>query len=260
MVMAQLGDLIAAISNGTVEIIDLTNKLTENTPSLTLPDPFPSPAPFALEEIARYDERGPVWRANDIHIGEHTGTHLDVPIHWITGREGRDVSQTPLPRLVGPAVVVDFSAEAAADPDFLATVDHFKAWQAHYGDFPENGWLLVRTGWAVHSQDAEKFINADSEGMHTPGFAPECARWLAEETRISGVGVETMGLDAGRGHSLEPEMPMHWYLLGNDKYGITSLQNLDRLPVTGAVIVVAPLPILGGTGSPARVLALVERD
>ncbi|WP_349427824.1 cyclase family protein [Microbacterium sp. LWS13-1.2] len=258
--MAQLGDLLASISTGTVKIIDLTNKLTENTPSMTLPDPYPSPAPFELEEIAAYDERGPVWRANDIHISEHTGTHIDVPIHWITGRDGRDVSETPLPRLIGPAVVVDFAAEVAADPDFLVTVDHLQQWQAEHGDFPENAWVLVRTGWAAHSQNAEKFVNADSAGGHTPGFAPECARWLAEETPISGVGVETMGLDAGLAFGMEPAMPMHYYLLGNDKYGITSLQNLDRLPATGAMIVVAPLPIVGGTGSPARVLALVEHD
>lgn len=256
--MTHLTDLLTSIAGGRIEIIDLTNKLTENTPSLTLPEPYVSPAPYVLEEIAAYDHRGPAWRANDIRIGEHTGTHLDVPIHWITGREGTDVSETPLPRLIGPAVVVDFTAEAAADPDFLATVEHFERWQAVHGELPRNGWVLVRTGWSVHSQDAAKFINADSHGAHTPGFAPECARWLAEETHISGVGVETMGLDAGLGHDLEPEMPMHYYLMGNDKYGVTSLQNLDRLPVTGAVIIVAPLPIVGGTGSPARVLALVE--
>lgn len=257
--MGLLGNLLTSLSNGEVRIIDLTNKLTENTPSLTLPDPYQSPAPFVLEEIAAYDERGPVWRANDIHIGEHTGTHIDVAIHWVTGREGRDVAEAPLARLIGPAVVVDFTAEAAADPDFLVTVDHLKTWEAEHGEFPENSWVLFRTGWAVHSQDAEKFINADSQGSHTPGFSPDCARWLAE-TRISGVGVETMGLDAGLAHTMEPEMPMHYYLLGNDKYGITSLQNLDQLPTTGAVIVVAPLPIVGGTGSPARVVALVEKQ
>jgi len=257
--MTQLGNLLNSLSNGDVKIIDLTNKLTENTPSLTLPEPFPSPLPFSLDEIAAYDERGPMWAANDIHIGEHTGTHLDVPIHWLTGREGTDVSEAPLTRLVGPAVVIDFTAEAAADPDFLVTVDHLKAWVAEHGEFPDNAWLLFRTGWSVHSQNPTKFVNADSTGSHTPGFAAECARWLAEDTHISGVGVETMGLDAGLGHGLDPEMPMHYYLLGNDKYGITSLQNLDLLPTTGAVIVVAPLPIVGGTGSPARVIALVEQ-
>jgi kynurenine formamidase len=258
--MTTLDDLLVSLAAGKIEIIDLTNQLTENTPSLTLPSPYRSPAPFVLEELAAYDERGPAWKHHDIHVGEHTGTHLDVPIHWVTGRDGVDVSQVPLPRLVRPAVVLDVSAEAAADPDFLLDVGHVHAWEAEHGSVPEGAWILVRTGWAAYSQDAAKFINRDGSGSHTPGFTVAGARWLAEKAAIVGVGVETMGIDAGQAQTLEPPRPMHYYLLGNDKYGITSLQNLDRLPATGAVIIVAPLPIVGGTGSPARVLALVEHD
>ena len=127
-----------------------------------------------------------------------------------------------------------------------------------HGALPENGWAFFRTGWDAYSQDQERFTNADGTGSHTPGFTVACARWLAEETRISGVGVETIGIDAGQAGAMEPEMPMHYYLLGNNKYGVTSLQNLSKLPPTGAVVVVAPLPIVGGTGSPARVLSFVE--
>ena len=87
----------------------------------------------------------------------------------------------------------------------------------------------------------------------------ECARWLAEEAPIIGVGVETVGTDAGAAHSFDPAFPCHAFLLGAGKYGLTQLQNLDRLPPTGAVIVAGPLPIVGGLGQPARVLALVER-
>ncbi|WP_422758505.1 cyclase family protein [Paenarthrobacter sp. C1] len=257
--MALLNDLLNSLSTGKVEIVDLTNKLSANTPGLTLPEPFPSPHPFELEELAAYDDRGPVWKQHNIHVGEHTGTHLDVPIHWITGRDGTDVSELPLGRLVGPAVVLDLTEQVAANPDFLLEVAHVKAWEEKHGAIPDNAWLLLRTGWDEFSQDQEKFLNADETGPHTPGVSAECARWLAEDTRISGVGVETLGIDAGQAHGMEPEMPMHHYLLGNDKYGITSLQNLAQLPSAGAVIVVSPLPIVGGTGSPARVYALVDR-
>src|SRR6478735_2755756 len=88
----------------------------------------------------------------------------------------------------------------------------------------------------------------------------QSARWLAEETDIAGFGVETVGIDAGAGFSLEPPFPMHHFLLGNDKYGVTSLKNLHQLPAAGAFIVVTPLPIVGGTASPARVLAFVEES
>ncbi|WP_103663574.1 cyclase family protein [Microbacterium sp. CJ77] len=258
--MTTLVDLTGMLRAERVEIIDLTNKLTQNTPSLKLPFPFGSPAPFELEEISAYDDRGPGWKHNNIHIGEHTGTHLDVPIHWASGRDGDDVSQVPLTRLIGPAVVLDVTAEATEDADFLVDVHHVQAWEAQHGPLPPGAWLLVRTGWSAYSQDEAKFVNRDEIGPHTPGFTAACAKWLAESPMVVGVGVETLGIDAGQADKLTPPRPMHHFLLGGDTYGITSLQNLDRIPTTGAVIIVAPLPIVGGTGSPARVLALVERD
>ncbi|HTI19904.1 MAG TPA: cyclase family protein, partial [Kutzneria sp.] len=88
----------------------------------------------------------------------------------------------------------------------------------------------------------------------------ECAQWLAEETPIVGFGVETVGTDAGRAAELEPMFPCHNLLLGAGKFGLTQLRNLAELPPTGAVLVVSPLPIVGGTGSPARVYAFVERS
>jgi kynurenine formamidase len=140
------------------------------------------------------------------------------------------------------------------------TIEDIKAWEAEHGALPENAWVLLRTGWDKFSNDREAFLNVDETGSHTPGITAEAAKWLAEETKISGLGVETVGIDAGRGAELDPPFAAHYHLLGNDKYGITSLQNLDKLPATGAVIIVAPLPIVGGTGSPTRVLALVENS
>jgi kynurenine formamidase len=253
--MAVLRDLVAALSDGGVEVIDLTAPLTSQTPILTLPDPFGQTWPFTLTEISRYDERGPAWYWNNISTGEHTGTHLDAPIHWVTGRAGADVSQVPLARLIAPAVVLDRAADAAADADFLLEVDHVKAWEAENGPLPAGGWLLYRTGWDARADDPERFGN----GGRTPGISVECARWLAEEAPILGVGVETVGTDAGAAHSFDPPFPCHSFLLGNDRYGLTQLRNLAVLPPTGAVVITGPLPIVQGSGSPCRVLALVER-
>ena len=90
-------------------------------------------------------------------------------------------------------------------------------------------------------------------------MSPDCARWLADEAPILGMGVETVGTDAGAAHSFDPPFPCHAALMGSGKYGLTQLQNLAQLPPSGAVLVVAPLPIVSGSGSPARVLALVEK-
>jgi kynurenine formamidase len=257
--MPVLAELLAAVSDGRVEVLDLTAPLQESTPILMLPEPFGNTRPFRLTEISRYDERGPAWYWNDISTGEHVGTHFDAPIHWVTGRDGDDVSQVPPRRLIGPAAVLDVTERAAADPDFLLEVDHVREWEREHGPLPDGGWLLLRTGWDRRSADQAEFLNADETGPHTPGVSVECARWLAEESPVIGIGVETVGTDAGAAHSFEPAFPCHSYLLGAGKYGLTQLQNLASLPPTGAVVVAAPLPIVGGSGSPARVLALVER-
>ncbi|MGW0588740.1 cyclase family protein [Streptosporangium sp. NPDC002607] len=257
--MSVLRNLVESIRNGGIEVIDLTAPLSSETPILRLPEPFGNTVPFTLKEISRYDDRGPAWYWNDIVTGEHTGTHFDAPVHWVTGKDGEDVSQVPVDRLIAPAVVLDFAAEAAGDADFLLEIAHVKAWEEANGPLPEGGWLLYRTGWDARSHDQERFLNANETGPHTPGVSVECARWLAEETSIAGLGVETVGTDAGAAHGFDPAFPCHSFLLGAGKYGLTQLRNLDRLPVTGAVVVASPLPIVGGSGSPLRVLALVER-
>jgi kynurenine formamidase len=256
--MSVLNDLIAAIRDETIEVVDLTAPLNESTPVIRLPEPFGNSATFALREISRYDERGPAWYWNDISTGEHTGTHFDAPVHWVTGADLEDVSQVPPVRLLAPAAVLDFSDRAAADPDFLLEVAHIKQWEAEHGPLPDGGWLLYRTGWDARSNDQGDFLNADETGPHTPGVSVECARWLAQEAPIGGIGVETVGTDAGAAHSFDPPFPCHSALLGAGKYGLTQLRNLDLLPAQGSVVFAGPLPISGGSGSPCRALALVE--
>jgi len=257
--MSVLSALAEAIRSATVDVIDLTAPLSPSTPVLKLPEPFGNTVPFTLHEISRYDERGPAWYWNDITTGEHTGTHFDSPVHWVTGRDGQDVSQVPLTRLIAPAAVLDFSAQAAADADFLLEVDHIKEWESQHGALPEGGWLLYRTGWDARSHDQDTFLNANETGPHTPGVSVDCARWIAQEAPVTGFGVETVGTDAGAAHSFDPPFPCHSSMLGADKYGLTQLQNLALLPPQGAMIIVSPLPITGGSGSPCRALALVER-
>ncbi|RSM91743.1 cyclase family protein [Kibdelosporangium aridum] len=253
--MGLLDQLRDAISTRGIEVIDLTAPLSSSTPILQLPEPFSNTIPFQLEEISRYDEKGPAWYWNNIHTGEHTGTHLDVPVHWVSGKDGHDVSQVPIKTLVAPAVVIDVSSGVAGDEDFLLQIDDVKRWEAEHGALPDGGWLLVRSGWSARSDDAASFLNE----AHSPGMSAECAKWLAEDTPLTGVGVETVGTDAGAAHSFDPPFPCHNFMLGAGKHGLTQLRNLEALPATGTMLVVSPLPIVGGSGSPARVLALVER-
>ena len=257
--MSVLSSLASALSDGSIEIVDLTAPLSADTPVIQLPPEFAQTSGFELEEISRYDDRGPAWYWNNFRAGEHTGTHFDAPNHWVTGRNGDDVASVPARKLIAPAVVLDFSAQAAENPDFLLEIDHIREWESTHGELPAGGWMLFRTGWDSRSGSQQEFTNADETGPHTPGLSPECARWLSEESAVIGMGVETVGTDAGAAHSFDPPFPCHAGLMGHDKYGLTQLQNLALLPPTGAIVVAGPLPIVTGSGSPARVLALVER-
>lgn len=258
--MTVLDQLVAALKSSTVEIVDLTARLEATTPVIQLPEPFANTISFSLQEISRYDDRGPAWYWNNISTGEHTGTHFDAPVHWVTGASREDVAAVPLTCMIAPAVVLDFSKQAAADPDFLLETEHIAQWEAGHGPLPEGGWMLYRTGWDARSASQQDFLNANETGPHTPGVSVECARWLADEAPIVGIGVETVGTDAGTAHSFNPPFPCHSALLGAGKFGLTQLQNLAKLPPTGSVLIAGPLPIVGGSGSPARALALVERS
>ncbi|TFV43582.1 cyclase family protein [Blastococcus sp. TF02A_35] len=257
--MSILSSLAEALATARIEVVDLTAPLSSETPVIQLPEPFAQTATFQLEELSRYDDRGPAWYWNNFRTGEHTGTHFDAPNHWVTGQDGEDVASVAPRKLIAPAAVLDFSEQAAQDPDFLLEVDHVREWERTHGPLPEGGWLLFRTGWDARSESQQEFLNADDTGPHTPGLSVECARWLAEESPVIGLGVETVGTDAGAAHSFDPPFPCHSALMGSGKYGLTQLQNLAQLPPTGALLVAAPLPIVGGSGSPSRVLALVER-
>ena len=192
------------------------------------------------------------WYWNNFRVCEHTGTHFDAPIHWVTGKDLADNSLDLLPasNFIAPAVVVDISAQCAANPDYLLT-----AWEARHGAIPEGAWVLLRTDWS--KRGVEAYCNRREDGAHTPGPATDAVELMVER-RVMGFGVETIGTDAGQAHLLTPPYPAHTLLHGAGMYGLQCLENLDQLPATGAVVVATPLKIAGGSGSPLRVIALVE--
>jgi len=254
-------ELVKGISNGGIQIIDLTATLEPSTPTLQLPTEFGWGVswPFHIEEISRYNEKGPAWYWNNFKCGEHTGTHFDAPIHWVTGKdhENHATDTVPLDRFIGPACVIDASAESAADPDFLMTVDFVKAWEAVHGEIEAGSWVLYRSDWSKKT-DADEYLNMHEDGGHTPGWEPETIIFLAEERNVMGVGVETVGTDSGQASGQEPMFPCHNLMHGANKCGLAGLTNLDKLPPKGAVLIAPPLKIKDGSGSPARVLALIE--
>jgi kynurenine formamidase len=250
-------DLIAGLADGSVQVIDLTQPLSETTPVLVLPEPFANTPHLSRTNLSHFDDDGPAWAWDVLTLGEHTGTHFDAPIHWITGQDGEDVASVAPGRLAGPVAVVDKSAEVAADPGYLLTAADLDAYEAEHGKIAPGTWLVFGTGWGARAQDEAAFLNLGPEGPTSPGPDVSGARWLAEHPNVVGFGVETVGIDAGSAGGMDPGFPVHNFLLGAGRYGLTQLANVDALPASGALIVVAPLKLVRGTGAPSRVLAFV---
>jgi kynurenine formamidase len=252
--------LSAVAAQGGVRLVDVTQTLSPDFPPIVLPPEMGQSRPFRMEEISRYDDRGPAWYWNNVSFGEHTGTHFDAPIHWISGRDlpNNSTDTMPVEHFIAPACVIDCSDEAKRDADFLLTVTHIKAWEKRHGHIPVGSWVLMRTDWSKRT-DPVAYQNLDETGQHTPGPDPGCVRFLVQERDVLGFGTETIGTDAGQAAHLAPPYPCHYYMHGAGKYGLQCLCNLDRLPPTGALIVAAPLKILQGSGSPLRVFAVVPK-
>jgi kynurenine formamidase len=253
-----LMQLATALAGGKVRVVDLTQTLRPSTPVIQLPPPIAPSAPFSITEISRYDDRGPAWYWNNLNLGEHTGTHFDAPIHWVTGKDFKDgaTDTIPVSRFVAPAIVIDCSKEAAANEKFLCEPAHIEAWEKVHGRIPDGAWVLMRTDWSKRT-DPAKFQNMKDDGPNVPGPSVGCVKFLVEKRNVNGWGVEAIGTDAGQAFAFEPAFPAHHLMHGAKKLGLASLTNLDQLPPTGAILITAPLKIENGSGSPIRALALV---
>jgi kynurenine formamidase len=253
---ASLSGLMMAMATGDVEVVDLTHTLDPDFPVIILPPEFGQCARFRMEEISAYDGRGPAWKWHNISCCEHTGTHFDAPIHWVSGRDlpNNAVDTIPVERLIAPVCVIDCSAGAAANDDYELSVDDILAWELKHERIPSGCWVLMRTDWS--KRRGAEYLNMRDDGAHSPGPNPAAVRLLVERD-ILGFGTETVGTDAGQGFHFAPPNPAHFYFHGAGKYGLQCLSNVDQLPPTGAVLIAPPLKIKQGTGSPLRVMAMI---
>jgi len=186
-----------------------------------------------------------------IGMGEHQGTHLDAPIHFIDG--AMTMEAIPTEHLVVEAVVIDVTVAAEGDADYRLTVADLDAWVAANGPFPSGAFALMNSGWGSRWVDPTAYVNPGAEGRpHHPACTPEAATWLVEHGAI-GLGVDTLSVDNTAPSDIRS--PAHKVLHGAGRYVLENLANLDRLPARGILLVIGALPIVDGTAGPARVLA-----
>ena len=256
-----LGQLAAALATRRIRVVDLTQTLSPEFPQIALPPEMGQCWPFRIEEVSAYDARGPAWYWNNFSCGEHTGTHFDAPIHWISGKDLANNSVDTIPAAALRRAGVRDRLQRAGPgrrrlPDDASTTS--SASSRRTAASAQASWVLMRTDWSKRAGDAEAYQNFDETGQHTPGPSVEAVRFLVEQRDVLGFGSEAIGTDAGQGYHLRPPYPCHYYMHGAGRYGLQCLANLDLLPPTGALLICPPLKIEKGSGSPLRVLALVE--
>src|SRR5215813_6762244 len=145
-----LTQLLEELATGRLRVVDLTQPLSPQTPLLPLPPQFTNTPAFKIWELSHYDERGPAWYWNGFETGEHTGTHFDAPIHWVSGKDlpVNSVDKISPRKFVGPACVIDVRAEVQKNPDFLLTIERVEQWESLHGRIPAGAWLLLHTDWS----------------------------------------------------------------------------------------------------------------
>lgn len=236
------------VAAGQAKIIDLTHALNEKNPYW----PGDKYEPFRLRTIATIEQDGVLSKA--FSMPEHCGTHLDAPNHFEKGQPS--VDRIALKDLVGPGVVIDVSAEATRDADFMLEAEHVRAWEAKHGRVPEGAIVLLCTGWSRFWTNYPRYKNQDPMGkLHFPGYSKAAARLLVAERKARGLGIDTLSIDRG----LSRDFAVHHVVNAAGRYGLENVANLDRLPPRGFHVIVAPLKIETGSGGPARILAVLPR-
>ncbi len=227
------------------KVIDLTHVVSADIP-IWPGDPTPT-----FTELAKIDKEGYFLRS--FSIGEHSATHMNAGNSFFAGGTGIN-ADTP-DSLIRPAVVIDISQQAGKNPNYALTTADVEAWEATNGKISEGSMVLVNSGWQAKWTDPKAFFNKDAKDvLHFPGISGETAKWLLAERKISVVGIDTHGADPG----IDSNYQTNNAVLKAGGIVLECLANLDRLPVTGATIVMAPLPLKGGSGSPVRVLAMIK--
>jgi kynurenine formamidase len=240
----------SGVRDGKMKLIDLTHTLDGDSPY------WPENelgSPFHASAAATYQQDGNFTR--DVGMPEHFGTHMDAPVHF--DPKGATVDRIPIERLPAPAVVIDVSSSAKLNADYRVTVHDIENWTERHGAVPSGAVVFFRTGWATRWPSQEKYMNADTNGvLHLPGLSLEAARYLVDYVQPSGIGIDTASVDYGP----STDCPVHNLTMPAGIYHLENVLNLDQLLATGFSIIALPLKLGGGSGAPARVIALVPTE
>jgi kynurenine formamidase len=225
-------------------VVDLTHTMSPGFPTF-----FGVPG---IEMEKKFDFKKDGFNLYWWRIIEHAGTHLDAPIHF--SENGISAEKIAASTLVAPLAVIDVRGKAAENPDYLVSREDLAAWEKRYGRLQENCCVAMQSGWAQHLADAAKFTGKDAAGiLHFPGFGIDAVEWLMKERKVAGLAVDTLSLDNGP----SKDFKVHHAWLPSGRWGLENVASLDKVPASGATLVVGLAKVEGATGGPARLIALV---
>lgn len=233
-------------------LVDLTYAFDSTTVFWPTADGFELTADFQ-----GLTDGGYWYEANTFRSAEHGGTHLDAPVHFAEGHQSSD--EIPLERLMGPAIVVDVTMQAAADPDYLVSVADFERFETAHGPIADGTIILLRTGFGSRWPDRASYMGTDERGpdavakLHFPGLDPDAATWLVENRSIRAIGLDTPSID----HGPSTDFRSHRILFADDIPAFENVAAMDRLPETDFHVIALPMKIAGGSGGPLRIVAVL---
>ena len=227
--------------------VDLTHTISEKSPNWE----GTAKSPYQPTAHANFDKDGYFTRY--ITLPEHFSTHIDAPAHFF--KSGWTVDQIPPDRLIAPLVVLDVTKKVEANAEYHVAVDDVAAWEQANGQIPPGAIVLARTGWSSRWYSMEEYRNADAKSvMHFPGFSQAAVQFLVEARSIVGIGIDTLSVDPGASQ----DFPVHHYGAAHNLYNLENVGYLEQVPPSGAILVVAPAKLEGGSGGPVRLLALIR--
>lgn len=247
---AELQNVNAGTQGARTEVIDLTHTIDEGSPYW--PEKNPG-TPFRVSVTANYEPDG--FYDRNLVIPEHFGTHMDAPAHL--DPKGKTIDQLPAETFLSPAVVIDVSAAAKSQPDYRLSATDVESWVRRHGPIPQGALVLVRTGWSERWPSRAEYMNADARGvMHFPGLSVDAARFLLQHAHPVGIGIDTFSIDYGPSE----DFAVHRLTHSAGLYHLENVANLGKLPARGFTVIALPLKLRNGSGSPARVLALLGTE
>lgn len=228
--------------------IDLSYDFSDQTIYWTAADGFKK------ETVAAgRTDKGYYYSAYKFCAPEHGGTHLDSPVHFAEGR--KTVDEIPLAQLIAPAIKVDVSGKAAANRDYLVSVEDITAWESQHGRIPDSSIVLLQTGYGKYWGDRAQYMGSapGSDQKRFPGLSAEAARWLVQNRKINAVGIDTASIDFGQSQTFDA----HVALMEQNVPAFENVANLEKVPATGAMVFAMPMKIKGGSGAPLRIAAFI---